>query len=74
MKDVKHGTNSMDKAFGLSVTEIEKVLEGKKPITDITKLAANTVSNYSKIKASEVHEMGLILAEQKMRQKMLPES
>jgi len=51
----------MGKAFKLAVKEIEEVLDRKKPITDITKVAANTVSNYSRIRSTEIHDKALEL-------------
>lgn len=54
-------SKAMSKAFALAMKEIEDVLERKKPITDITKVAANTVSNYSRIKSTEIHDKALEL-------------
>lgn len=51
----------MSKAFKLAMKEIEEVLDRKKPITDITKVAANIVSNYSRIKSTEIHDKALEL-------------
>jgi hypothetical protein len=61
MKD----TDSMQKVFELSLKEIEVVLEGNRKITDKTKLAANTLSNYSRIKSTEIHEQALRLMAQR---------
>lgn len=62
---MKLDSERMTKAYGLAVKELEQVLDRKKPITDVTKIAAGTVANYSRIKSTEVHEMGLKLMMQK---------
>lgn len=59
--ECKDDSRVMGKAFRLAMQEIEEVLERKKPITDITKVAANTVSNYSRIKSTEIHDKALEL-------------
>lgn len=59
--DVKQDSQLMSKAFKLAMKELEDVLDRKKPITDITKVAANTVSNYSRIKSTEIHDKALEL-------------
>jgi len=51
----------MEKAFKLALKEIEDVLDRKKSITDVTRVAANTVSNYSRIKSTEIHDKALEL-------------
>jgi len=51
----------MRKVFVLALKELEEVLERKKSITDVTRVAANTLSNYSRIKSSEVHDKALEL-------------
>ena len=56
---MKSDSQKMSKAFSLAVTELEQVLSRKKPITDLTKIAGGTVANYSRIKSTEIHEMGL---------------
>lgn len=56
---MKTDSQEMRKAFELAVKEIVAVLERKKDITDITKVAAGTLGNYTRIKSTEVHEMGL---------------
>ena len=61
MTDVKNDSKAMAKVFALSITEIEGVLERKKPITDVTRVAANTLSNYSRIKSTEIHDKALEL-------------
>ena len=58
MKD----TLMLEKAFRLSVKEVEKVLGQKKGITDKTRLASATIGNYAKIKSVEVHEYALDVA------------
>ena len=52
-------SQSMRESFRLAMREIEAVLAKKKKITDLTKLAANTVSNYAKIRSTEVHDKAL---------------
>lgn len=61
MVDTKEDSRSMAKVFALSLTEIEGVLSRKKPITDVTRVAANTLSNYSRIKSTEIHDKALEL-------------
>jgi hypothetical protein len=73
-KNTSEDTQSMKKVFELSVMEIEKVLDRKKPITDITRLAANTLSNYSRIKSTEIHDKGIELKIARKDIKTLPES
>ena len=46
---------------GREMKEIEDVLDRKKSITDVTRVAANTVSNYSRIKLTEIHDKALEL-------------
>lgn len=58
---VTEDSRTMGGAFKLAMKEIEEVLERKKPITDVTKIAANTVSNYSRIKSTEIHDKALEL-------------
>lgn len=58
MKD----TLRLEKAFTLSVQEVEAVLSGEKPINDKTRLASATIGNYAKIKSVEVHEYALDVA------------
>ncbi len=58
---MKLDSKKMAGAFDLAVKELEAVLGRKKSITDVTKIAAGTVANYSRIKSTEVHEMGLKL-------------
>lgn len=53
------GTKEAWKAFTLSCRELESALEGKKPITDKTKLAAVTMGGYAKLKGAEVHRMAM---------------
>jgi hypothetical protein len=60
MKNDYHArTDQMERVFGLGIQEIENVLTGKKTITDVTRLASNTLSNYSRILSSEIHERAL---------------
>jgi hypothetical protein len=49
----------MQKVFRLSIAEIEAVLSRSKAITDVTRVAANTLSNYSRIKSTEIHDKAL---------------
>jgi len=58
-KNVYGDSERMRKAFDLAMKEIEEVLERKKIITDVTRLAANTVSNFSRIKSTEIHDKAL---------------
>jgi hypothetical protein len=66
MKDSK----KMEGIFKKSIKEIESVLDEVRPITDITKLAASTLSNYAKIRQTESHNDAIKLAREKLR---LPE-
>lgn len=56
---ISEDSQEMKSSFKLAMRELEAVLDRKKPLTDLTKVAANTVSNYAKIKSSEVHDKGL---------------
>jgi hypothetical protein len=72
--DVKKDSRVMDKAFRLSVEEIEGVLEKKRPITDRTRVAASTLSSYAKIKSTEIHDKALeMMVERKGSVRALPE-
>jgi hypothetical protein len=59
LRDTTQDSNTMKRSFQLAVEELEAVLSRKKPITDLTKVAANTVSNYAKIRSTEIHDKGL---------------
>lgn len=74
-KNVHDDSQSMKRIFELSIKEIENVLDRKKPITDVTKIASNTVSSYSRIKSTEIHEKALeIMISKKVEpQKMIME-
>ena len=69
---MKSDSEKMSKVFDLAVSELEQVLDRKKAITDITKIAAGTVANYSRIKSTEIHELGLKLMMEKNGIKELP--
>lgn len=71
MSKIDYATDRMKKHYELSLDEIEKVLSDKKPITDKTRLAANVVSNYAKLKQSEVHDKGLEIMREKMQLKAI---
>lgn len=62
LDETMRDSTAMQASFRLSMKEIELVLAGKKKITDLTKLAANTVSNYAKIRSTEVHDKALEIA------------
>jgi hypothetical protein len=49
----------MEVVFNLAIDEIESVLNHEKAITDVTRLAANTLSNYSRLKSTEIHDKAL---------------
>ncbi len=53
------GTDEAGKAFTLALREIETVFEGKKSVTDKTKMAAVVVNGYAKLKGAEVHRMAM---------------
>jgi hypothetical protein len=72
-KNTSEDTVSMKNVFRMSIVEIEAVLGRKKPITDITRLAANTLSNYSRIKSTEIHDKAIELMIARKDIKMLPE-
>jgi tartrate dehydratase beta subunit/fumarate hydratase class I family protein len=58
--DVFHNdSRSMKEPFGLAIEEITSVLQRKRAITDVTKVASVTLSTYGKIRSTEVHEMAL---------------
>lgn len=50
---------------------IKKVLSRKGAITDVTNLAANTLSNYAKLKQAEIHDKGLELVRQRLQLKAI---
>jgi hypothetical protein len=62
----------MARAFDLAMKEIEEVLNRKKSITDITRLAANLVSNYSRIRSTEIHDKALELMIERKDIKEIP--
>lgn len=67
--DTGEDTRTMKKVFSLAVKEVEAALGRTKPITDITRLAGNTLSSYSRIKSSEIHDKALeiLLARKDLR-------
>jgi hypothetical protein len=64
-------TDALKKIFDLSVKEIEAVLDGKKQITDMTRLAANSLTNFVRMRHIEIQEKALEL-ETRRFQKLLP--
>jgi len=54
-------TEALKKIFDLSIKEIEMVLDGKKQITDVTRLAANSLTNFVKVRQIEIQEKALEL-------------
>ena len=68
---MKTDSQEMREAFKLAVRELEQVLGKKKSITDVTKVAAGTVANYSRIKSTEIHEMGLKIMMEKNNIKLI---
>ena len=52
-------SESMRSIFLLSIKEIEETLNGKKKISDNTRLAAATLLSYSKIKTADIQEKAL---------------
>lgn len=73
LSKVKNDSLAMEKVFRLSLVEIEEVLSRKRPITDITKVAANTLSNYSRIKSTEIHDKALEIMLSRKDIKILPQ-
>jgi hypothetical protein len=61
-----YSTETLKNIFELSVKEIESVLNGSKQITDITRLAANSLTNFVKLRASELQEKALQLEEKRL--------
>ena len=59
LEKFEDGTREAWKSFSLACRELEMALEGKKPITDKTKLAAVTMGAYAKLKGAEVHRMAM---------------
>lgn len=59
IKTVKKDSKAMQGIFALALEEIEEVLAAKRNMSDITKLAAATLSNYSRIKSTEIHDKAL---------------
>jgi len=73
-KNISQDTESMRKLFDLCVKEIEAVMDKRKTITDVTRLAANTLSNYSRLKSSEIHDKAIELMIERKDIKRLPGS
>lgn len=46
----------MQNVFEHAIKELEEVFQGKKVVTDITKMAASSISVYSRLRATELHE------------------
>jgi hypothetical protein len=63
----KTDSQIMHKAFVLSMEEIEMVLTGKREGTDLTRLASATVSSYTRVKSTEIHEKGLDLMMKRLK-------
>lgn len=74
MKRTSEDTKSMKRVFELCIKEIEAVLDRKKSITDITRLAANTLSNYSRLKSTEIHDKAIEMMIARKDIKTLPEN
>lgn len=72
-RQISHDTESMEKVFNLCIKKIEDVLDRKKTITDVTRLAANTLSNYSRLKSSEIHDKAIELMIARKDIKQLPQ-
>lgn len=68
---VKTDSSKMERVFELSVEEIERVLNKKCAITDVTKIASSALATYSRIRSTEVHELGLQLVMARMGAKKL---
>jgi len=67
-------TQRMEKVFLLAIEEIERVLSRQKAITDITKTAVVTLSNYSRLKSAEIHEKALdVLLTKQRGPKLIPQ-
>jgi len=52
-------TDSMKEIFKLSIEEVKQVLNGARSITDVTKIAAITISNYTRLKSAEIHDKAI---------------
>jgi hypothetical protein len=59
--DTKSDSREMKKVFRLALDEIEVVLRREKAISEVTRVAANTLSNYSRVKSTEIHDKALEL-------------
>ena len=70
---VTKDSDAMAKVFTLSLDEIECVLKREKKITDVTKTAAVTLSNYARIKSTEIHDKALEIMLARKDIKALPE-
>ncbi len=58
-RDPFRDSKKMSKVFLLSIAEIEEVLERKKKISDVTRVAATTLSNYARLRSAEIHDRAL---------------
>ena len=55
----EEGSKEAHKVWTLSLKEMEQALDGKKPITDKTKLASVAMGIYAKLKGAEVHRIAV---------------
>jgi hypothetical protein len=62
----KKDSNLMRKAFKGSVHEIEVILESNKEPTQKTKISCQFIGAFSRVKSTEVHEMGLAIMAKKI--------
>ena len=63
MKD----SDMMHNAFKKSLKEFELVLEGKRPMSELTAGSLAFISNYAKIRQTETHSEGIALASEKFK-------
>jgi len=72
-KKINQDTEAMGDLFNLCVKEIRDVLTRKATMTDITRLAAATLSNYTRLKSTEIHDKAIELMMTRKDIKQLPD-
>lgn len=54
-KETLKASEKMEKVFNLAIVELEKILDGKKAVTDLSKIAATSMGVYTKLVSTELH-------------------
>ena len=61
----KH-THQAEAVFTGSLHKVMNAMSGKEAVTDLTKMAVSVIGAFSRIKAAEIHRMGLEIQVEKM--------